>query len=272
MSGSGTGADVSGPVMVRHRLDGPKDGPVVVLSGSLGTALGMWDRQIPALSERLRVLRYDQRGHGRSPVPFGPYSITDLGRDLLALLDRLGLERVALCGLSLGGMTAMWVASHAPERVERLVLCSTSAHLAPREVWLKRAAAVRAGGTGAVAEVVLERWFTPRFRHAHPQTVTQFAQMLRSTPSEGYAGCCEAIADLDLRDRLGAIRAQTLLLAGADDPATPADHAQVIQEAIPGARLLVLPRAAHLANVEQPEAFNRAVFEHLTAARPGGGR
>src|SRR6201997_1920944 len=158
----------------------------------------MWEPQAERLKPRFCTLRYDIRGHGSSPAPPGPYSIADLGGDLIALLDRLGIERASLSGLSIGGMISMWVAAHAPERVQRLVLCCTSAQLGPRESWLERAATVRADGTQAVADAVLERWFTPGFAQAHPDVIERMRAQLLATPREGYAGCCEAIAAMDL--------------------------------------------------------------------------
>lgn len=255
-------------VALHHLLEGPDDAPVLVMANSLGTTLRMWDEQAPALREHFRLLRYDHRGHGGSPVPPGPYRIDDLGRDVLALLDRLELERVLFCGLSIGGMVEMWLASEAPERVERLVLCCTSARVAP-DVYDSRARTVRAEGVGAVADAVLERWFTPAFHEERPDVVEWAGRMLRGTPAEGYAGCCEAIRDMDLRSRLGEIRALTLVIAGADDPAIPPDHAELLRDSIPEARLEVIPGAAHLANVEQPEALTTAILEHLAS---GAGR
>jgi 3-oxoadipate enol-lactonase/4-carboxymuconolactone decarboxylase len=253
-----------GAVAVNHILEGPEDAPVLVLSNSLGTTLEMWDAQAPTLRERFRLLRYDGRGHGGSPAPPGPYEIGDLGRDVLALLDTLGIERFSFCGLSLGGMVGMWLASEVPERFERLVLCCTSALFGPPDTYGTRARKVRAEGVGSIAGAVLERWFTPPFRARRPEVVEWAAGMLRGTPAEGYAGCCEAIRDMNLAGRLGSIRAPTLVIAGADDPATPpASHAVPIRDAIPDARLLVVPQAAHLGNVEQPEAFTRAMLDHL---------
>ena len=201
-------------VEVAHRFDGPPGAPVVVLSNSLGTTTELWDRQVGPLAERFRVLRYDHRGHGGSPVPDGPYSIDDIGGDLLALLDRLGLERVSVCGVSLGGMTAMWLAARAPERVERIVLCCTSAHLPPRANWTERAATVRAEGTGAIVDGALDRWFSPGFRAWSRDVVERTATTLGSTPSEGYAGCCEALAAWSFAGRLGKIAAPTLVIGG----------------------------------------------------------
>lgn len=251
-------------VSVHHVEEGPRDAPVVLLMGSLGSTLQMWDPQLPALASRLRVVRYDPRGHGRSPVPPGPYSLDDLADDAVALLDRLQVRRAHLVGLSLGGMTAMRLAAREPARVGRLaVLCST-ALFASASPWHERAAAVRAGGTGVVAEAVVERWFTPA--GATTKRVTAMRAMVASTPAEGYASCCEAIAAMDLRADLPRIQAPTLAIAGADDPATPPEHLAAIAEAIPAARLQVLPRAAHLVSVEQADAVNAALLAHLDPA------
>jgi 3-oxoadipate enol-lactonase len=248
-------------VEVNHVVEG--DGPPLVLVNSLGTNLGMWDDQAGPLAERLRLVRYDQRGHGESPVPPGPYSLADLGADLIALLDRLELERVSLCGLSLGGMTAMWVASEIPDRIERLVLCCTSALLGPASDWQQRARTVRGLGVEAIADAVLARWFTPKFLQERPPAVDRLDAMLRATPAEGYAGCCEAIRDMDLADRLASITAPTLVIAGAEDPATPPLHGQAIANAVPDARLEILEGAAHLANVERPEAVTERILGHV---------
>lgn len=250
-------------VSLHHTLEGPEDAPVVILANSLGATLRMWDDQAPALRDRFRLLRYDHRGHGESPVPPGPYAIDDLGRDVLALLDRLEIEHASFCGLSIGGVVGMWLASEAPERVERLILCCTAARFEPPDDWEARAETVREQGIGALAEAVLERWFTPEFRASSPDVVEWAGRMLRETPAEGYVGCCEAIRDADLRGRLGNIQAPTLVIAGADDPAAPPDQAESIHDSIHDARLVMIPQAAHLANVEQAEALTRAVLDHL---------
>jgi 3-oxoadipate enol-lactonase len=254
-------------VGLNYVLEGPEDAPVLVLSNSLGTNLGMWDDQASVLRERFRLLRYDQRGHGDSPVPSGPYKIENLGLDLLALLDRLEIEYASICGLSIGGLVGMWLASEAPERVDRLVLCCTASRFDP-EMYDARASKVRAEGVGSIADTVLERWFTPEFCAARPETVAWAGSMLRGTPAEGYAGCCEVLRDTDVRGRLGEIRAPTLVIAGAEDPAATVDQAEEIRDSIPEARLIVV-EAAHLANVEQPEAVTREILEHL---EPGEGR
>lgn len=250
---------------VHYAVDGPDDAPVLVLSNSLGTTMAMGEPQLRPLAERFRVVRYDHRGHGGSPVPAGPYRIDDLGGDVLALLDHLGVERASFCGLSLGGMTGMWLAAQAPDRVERLMLLCTSARLGPPAAWTDRAALVRAEGTTAVAATVVDRWLTPDLVRRDPDLVGRMRAMVAATPAEGYASCCEAIADLDLSGSLGAIRAPTLVIVGADDPAAPPDHGERIAAGIAGARVAVVQHAAHLANVQQPAAVTRLALAHLTA-------
>jgi 3-oxoadipate enol-lactonase len=246
-----------------HTFVGPPGADIVVLSNSLGTSLGMWDAQAGVLARDRRLLRYDMRGHGRSPVPEAPYSIADLGTDLLGLLDRNGIERASLCGVSLGGMVSMWVAAHAPERVGRLVLCSTSAMMGPPESWTDRAALVRRAGMAAVAETVVANWFTPAFAAAQPDVVARIRAQLAATPPEGYAGCCEALREMDQRPDLPAVSAPTLVIAARDDPSTPPAHARTITELIPGARLEVLDRGSHLVNVEAPDLVTPLISAHL---------
>ena len=237
--------------------------PALAFTGSLGTDLTMWLPQADALRPHFCTVRYDIRGHGASEVLPGPYSMADLGSDLVDLLDRLGIERVSLCGLSIGGMISMWVAAHAPERVERLVLCCTSAHLGPRESWLERAAIVRAEGVEAVADAVLERWFTPGFARTHTEVIERMRTQLIATPREGYAGCCEAIAAMDLTGDLPSITAPTLVIAGADDPSTPPEHGRRIAELVPGARFELVEDARHIANVEQPTVLTALIERFL---------
>lgn len=255
------------PVAVHHVSDGPLDAAVVVLSNSLGTNLAMWERQVGVLAERFRVVRYDQRGHGASPVPPGPYRIEDLGADVLALLDRLGIQRAHFCGLSLGGMTGMWLATNAPERIDRLVLLCTAPLLESRP-WLERAATIRSQGTAAVAPAVVQRWFTPAFAERDPAMVARMQATIADTPDEGYAACCEAIASLDLSASLADIGAETLVIAAAADPAIPPEHAWTIAAGIPAARVEIVVDAAHLANIEQPEAVTGLILSHLTSPSP----
>jgi len=250
------------------RIDGPPDAPVLVLGNSLGTSSALWDRQLPALAGRFRLVRYEHPGHGPaggefSPAPAGPYTIAMLGAGVLAALDRLGVERALYCGLSLGGMIGMWLAATAPDRIAGLALCCTSAHLPPAQMWRDRAATVRADGTGVIAAQVVGRWFTPAFAAAEPDVVAAFREGLAATQPDGYAGCCEAIAAMDLRPLLGAITAPTLVIAGAEDPPTPPWHGAVIAAGIPGARLKVIRGAAHLANVSQASEVSAALVQHL---------
>lgn len=252
-----------------HRVvEGPDDGPVVVFAGSLGSDLRMWEPQVAPLVERgFRVVRFDTRGHGASPVPPGPYRLEDLGGDVLALLDDLGVEQAHLTGLSLGGMTGMWLGVHAPDRIASLVLCCTSAKLGPPSMWVERARTVRAEGTAAVAEAGVGRWLTPGYRERHPERAGFLRAMIAAVPAEGYAACCEVIESMDQLDSLPEITAPTLVIAGADDPATPASgHAELIAKGIPGARLEVVADAAHLGNYEQPEEFTRLILDHLERA------
>ncbi len=241
---------------MNYRIEG--DGErIVVLSGSLGSTLEMWEPQLPALTPRFRVLRYDHPGHGDSPL-LEARSVAALADGLLKLLDELGIASFSLCGLSLGGAVAMRLALDAPERVEGLVLASTSARFGMPEFWQERADIVRGQGVEAIADVVLERWFTPGF-----PDVRRYRRMLLSTPAEGYARCCEAVRDWDVRGALGAIRAPTLAIAGADDPSTPPDDLRAIVEEAPGAKLLVLDDARHLLSVERADEFNDALLAHL---------
>ena len=251
-------------VALHHAVDGPEGAPPVVLAGSLGSTLAMWEPQVAPLARAFRVVRFDLRGHGGSPAPAGPYALDDLVDDALGLLDRLGLERASWCGLSLGGMIGIRLAACGPERIERLVLVCTSARLGPPEMWAERAATVRAHGTAAVADAVVGRWFTPAFADREPESVAPLRAMIAATPPEGDAGCCAALEPMDLRGDLANVRAPTLVVCGADDPATPPEHGRLIAEGIRGAHCELVPGAAHLANVEQPGHVTQLIFEHLT--------
>lgn len=255
-------------VAVHHEVSGPVDGPVVVLAGALGTDLRMWDRQLePLVAAGFRVLRYDQRGHGRSPVPPGPYTMDELGADLLALLDRLELPRVSLVGLSLGGMTGMWLARHHPERLDRMVLCCTSAELGTAQMWTERARIARESGLDALADAGVGRWLTPE---ADPALAASLREMFTGHDPEGYASCCTAIQTMSIVDGLPAIRVPTLVVAGARDQATPPEHARRIAGAIPHARLEIVEGAAHLGNVERPAEFTALILGHLRSRHESG--
>jgi 3-oxoadipate enol-lactonase len=250
-------------VRLQHRFDGPAGAPVLVLSNSLGTDLELWSANLTAWSSSFRVLRYDHRGHGGSDAPPGPYTIESLASDLLALLDGAGVERASFCGLSLGGAVGMWLAANAPERIDRLVLACTAARFGDPAAWHERADVVRRQGIDAIADAHLGRWFTRAFAEREPAVVAEFRERLVATPREGYAGCCEALAGWDFRERLGEVQAPTLVIAGADDPATPPERAALLADPIPNAKLVVLPDAAHLANVGQPAAFSQTVLDHI---------
>jgi 3-oxoadipate enol-lactonase len=245
------------------RLDGPSDAPVLVLSNSLGTSLAMWDAQMPALTARFRVLRYDSRGHGASAVTPGPYSIEQLARDVLRLLDGLKIERVHFCGLSMGGMVGMWLGVHAVARIDRLVLCNTSPKIGPPEMWNTRIDAVCKRGVLSIAEAVLGRWFTAAFRERSPGEVARMRAMLTSTPVEGYVASCAAVRDMDQWDSIVAIRRPTLVISGTHDAATPAADGRRMAEVISGARYIELD-AAHISNIEAAPAFTAAAMGFLT--------
>lgn len=246
-----------------HRLHGRAGAPALVLANSLGTGQTLWSHQLPGFVERFRVLTYDHPGHGTSELSEPPCTVEGFAHDLLGLLDELAFDRVSICGTSLGGMVGIALALEAPDRVERLVLSCSSAYLGPPDAWAERARTVRADGIEAIADAVVARWFTTELQRAQPETVARFRATLVRTAPEGYARACEALAAWDARGRISAVSVPTLVVAGADDPATPVEHAKLLASRIPDARLLVLERAAHLANVEQAERFTDAVLAHL---------
>jgi 3-oxoadipate enol-lactonase len=252
-----------GDFRAHYALSGPAGAPALVLSNSLGTNFSMWDPELPAFEKHLRILRYDTRGHGQSSVTPGPYRMEQLGRDVLHILDRLSLERVHFCGLSLGGMTGMWLAVNAPERLQKLILCNTAARIGSAETWNARIEAVRKSGMKSVAPAVIERWFTPAFRAAAPETIAQTQRMMEASPPEGYVACCAAIRDMDQREAISSINAPTLVIAGAQDHATPPADGQFLAGKIRGARYVELP-TAHLSNVEAAAQFSSEVLRFLT--------
>jgi 3-oxoadipate enol-lactonase len=246
-----------------YDLIGLDGAPVVALGPSLGAPRRMWSAAAAALSQRFRVISFDLLGHGTSAMPDGPYSIGQIGRAVLDLLDDVGAASVSYVGVSLGGMVGMWLAINAPDRVDRLALVCTAAHLPPADGWLERAATVRARGTASIADAVVTRWFTEPFRIASPRVVAEFRAMIAASPDEGYAACCEAIAGMDQRAGLTKIVAPTLVIAGADDPATPPSHGETIAARVPGSRFVVLDNAAHLANVERADVVTALISEFL---------
>jgi 3-oxoadipate enol-lactonase len=244
-------------------LEGPDGAPVLVLGNSLGTTRAVWEPQQALLRTQFRLLRYEHRGHDGSPAPGGPYTIGELGADVLALLDGYGIERAAYWGISLGGMIGLWLAANAPGRITALGLCCTSAYLPPVSLWTERARQVRSAGMGAIARQVVGRWFTPLFAAREPAVPAAFLAQVEATDPEGYAGCCEAIAAMDLRPSLASVTVPTLVIAGAEDPATPPWHGAVIASGIAGARLHVVRGAAHLANVSAAGEVSSALLGFL---------
>jgi 3-oxoadipate enol-lactonase len=255
-------------------IEGPEDAPVLVLGNPIGTTRDVWQYQLPVLIRYFRLLRYEARGHGRpgaqSPAPAGPYTIAELGADVLATVNRYGIERFAFAGVSLGGMTGLWLAANAPERVTSLaVCCAALTPLPSAQAWHDRAALVRAEGMAALVGQVIPRWFAPSYLVREPGRVEAVTQMLAGTNPEGYAGCGEAIAALDLRPQLPRVQAPTLVLSGAEDMAAPPSIGAYTALAIPGARLTVIPAAAHFAHYEKPGPVTDALASHFRATVPG---
>lgn len=255
------------PVELHHVEAGAADAPPILLAPSVGTTLAMWEPQVAALARHHRVVRFDTRGHGGSPVPAGPYTLADLVGDVVALADRLGLEQFAYAGVSLGGAVGQLLAASHPERVSSLLLCATGPSFGPPEPWHERAARVRAEGMEWLVEQTRDRWFTPRFVREQAQTAQALLGAFVRTPPEGYAACCEALADCDLLPELSRVTAPTRVIAGADDPVSGPEVGGLLARAIPDADLVVLDDAAHLVNVARPEAFTNAVLEHLEQHR-----
>jgi 3-oxoadipate enol-lactonase len=253
---------------VNYRLDGPERGPVLMLSNPLASDLTIWDLQVSALLRAgYRVLRYDGRGQGRSDAPEGPYSMAQLARDALALIDALELERTSFCGCSLGAMVGQTLAIEWADRIESLVLCATTAHMPPREMWDDRISVVREKGMDAIAEGAIERWFTVAGRDRLPQEVERVRRSLLATSVEGFCACAIAIRDMDHRERIGAISTPTLVVVGEHDVGTPVAAARLVQEKIPGAELVVVPGAPHLVNVERADEFNQMLINFLEEHR-----
>jgi 3-oxoadipate enol-lactonase len=253
----------SNDLRLHYRIDGPADAPWLVLSNSLGTRLDMWSPQMPALQENFRVLRYDTRGHGQSTVTPGPYSIPQLGADVIALMDHLNIARADFCGLSMGGMTGMWLGAHQPERIGRLALCNTAARLGTPELWNARIDQVMNEGMAAVIPAVLDRWFTPGYQQRAPREVGVVRQMLLETAPAGYAANCAAIRDMDQRGELAGIKLPTLVIAGTHDKSTPPEDGRFAADQIAGAQYVELD-AAHLSNWEQSDIFTGHLAGFLT--------
>jgi 3-oxoadipate enol-lactonase len=244
-------------------VEGRESGPTIMLSNSLGTTMQMWEPQMAALAKLFRVIRYDRRGHGKSGAPAGPYSMERFGKDVLAILDDLNIEKVHWCGVSMGGMVGQWLGANAPQRVGKLILANTACYYPDPTNWLNRIKAVNEGGLAAIADGVIAAWLTADFREREPQITTRMKQMLVATPVQGYIACCEALSTLDQRDLLPRITAPTLVIAGRHDMSTPVEAGEFIRSRIPGASMTLLD-AAHISNVEQPHDFTEAVVGFLT--------
>jgi 3-oxoadipate enol-lactonase len=242
-------------VIPHHIVTG--DGPPLVLANSLGSNLHMWDGQAEELARHFTLIRFDARGHGESDVPEGPYAIEDFGNDVVDLLDHLNIERAHMAGISLGGMTAMWLAIHAPARVDRIIPTCTSAKLGPPQTWIDRIALVTEKGTAAVAPTVAKNWVTDASRRP------ELEKMIAATPADGYAASCAAVQHMDLLEDLHTITAPTLVISANQDPSTPPEHGQAIADRIPGARFEILDGAAHLANLERGDELVRLYLGHL---------
>jgi 3-oxoadipate enol-lactonase len=251
---------------INYRFDGDEKKPVLVLSNSLGTNYTMWDDQIPAFSQHFRVLRYDQRGHGGSDVTPGPYSIARLGQDVVAMLDGLKLDKVNFLGLSMGGMTGMWLGIHAGKRFDKLILSNTSAHTTMPDAWTQRIAAVKKDGMEALAATLPDRWFTEGFRKSNPQAVQRICALAAKTSAAGYIACCEAIREMNQLEDTRKITNPTMVIAGASDPATPPAAGKAVADRIPGAKYVELP-AAHLSNVELGERYTQEILGFLQGRR-----
>jgi 3-oxoadipate enol-lactonase len=251
-------------VQIHYEWTGPEQKPVLVFSNSLGTNLRMWEPQVEEFSKHFRVLRYDKRGHGQSAVTPGPYTIEQLGRDVLRLLGELKLDRVYFCGLSIGGMTGMYLGANAASRFHKIALCNTAAKIGTNVTWNARIQAVQSGGMKAVAETVVERWLTPGFRAGHPDETHGVLRMLEGANPQGYVACCAAVRDADLRQSLALIRVPSLVLAGTHDSSIPIADARLLADKIPTAQYVEVP-AAHLSNIEARDDFNRYVLQFLLA-------
>lgn len=247
---------------IHVEVEGPADAPALMLSNSLGTNLHMWDQQAGALAKEFRLIRYDRRGHGKSGVTPGPYNMERLGRDVIAVLDGLGIEKTNWCGLSMGGMVGQWLGANAPERMEKMIFSNTSCYYADKEIWNGRIKFVREKGLAAIVEGNMERWFTKGFRERSPEAIARMTQMFVATPIDGYVACCAAVRDMDHRELLPRIKPPVLIIAGEQDPATTVENAEYLRDRIPGSTIAVID-AAHISNVEQPDAYTKTMLDFL---------
>jgi 3-oxoadipate enol-lactonase len=254
--------DVDG-TRLRCLVEGPEGAPAIVFLNSLGTDVRMWDPQVEALRSSFRIVRHDSRGHGASDAPKGPYSIELLGGDVVSLLDALEIERVHVCGESMGGLVALWLAANHPERIERAIFASTAVRIGSKDRWDERVRALEEGGMDSIRDMVMGRLLTSSFRERSPEVTERVVATLVSTPPDGYAASCLAVRDADLTNEVGRISAPSLIVVGADDVGISQREAQDLHERIADSELVVLDDASHLCNLEQPERFNQAVLAFL---------
>ncbi|AGB83087.1 3-oxoadipate enol-lactonase [Serratia sp. FGI94] len=248
---------------IEYRLDGPADAPLLVLSNSLGTTLDLWQPQMALFSAHFRVLRYNQRGHGGTPLPAAPLTLEILGRDVIALLDRLEVERAHFCGISMGGLTGLWLNRYQPQRLRRLVVANSAACIGSAEGWRQRAQQARRDGLAEIAAASPARWFSEEFRRREPQQVATLIARLAQGNAAGYAACCDALALADLRAEVTRMPQPMLAIAGELDPVTTPDDARFLQENAPQTELTTLP-ASHIANIACPTLFAHRVLDFLT--------
>ena len=250
---------------IHYQTFGDANHPALVFSNSLGTQHSMWQAQIDAFAQDYFVICYDTRGHGQSSAPQGPYTLAQLGQDVVHLLDHLNVKTAAFCGISMGGLTGQWLAIHAADRFNAIVVCNTAAKIGQAQAWLDRAALVREQGLAPIASTAAGRWFTENFVQAHPEVVAELSANLGSGSAEGYASCCEALAEADVREELKAIKVPVLIIVGAQDPVTTVADGEFMQQRIANSQLVSI-NASHISNIEQPEAFNQAVAQFIKRA------
>lgn len=254
----------SNDAQINYQTFGDANKPALIFSNSLGTKYSMWQPQIEHFQQDHYVICYDTRGHGASSAPQGPYSLEQLGQDVVNLLDHLDIAKAAFCGISMGGLTGQWLAIHKPERFSQVIVCNTAAKIGQEQAWQDRAALVREQGLAPIAATAASRWFTDPFIQSNPAVVAELSNDLGAGSPEGYANCCEALAKADVREQLSSIQIPVLIIAGQQDPVTTVADGQFMQQRIANSQLFEI-NASHISNIEQPEAFNQAVQTFLAA-------
>lgn len=252
----------SADAQINYQTFGEPSSPALVFSNSLGTNYGMWQKQFNELKDQFFVICYDTRGHGSSSTPDGPYTVEQLGEDVVRLVDHLNISKAAFCGISMGGLTGQWLAIHYPDRFSHVVVANTAAKIGQEQAWLDRAKLVREQGLQPIAATAASRWFTDPFIQSHPSIVNNLCNDLSAGSAMGYANCCEALAKADVREQLKDIKIPVLVVAGTQDPVTTIADGEFMQQRIPQSKLAEI-NASHISNVEQPEAFNKILKDFL---------